>query len=117
MFSTFGKALGALALLCASSAAPALAGDCTGYVVGVRPVSSYNHAAGNGFLAVRTGPGSDYRQIGELYRGDEISVWDRRGGWYEVACMSGRCTNPLWGQPSPQGWVSGRYLDIGGVCP
>jgi uncharacterized protein YgiM (DUF1202 family) len=93
------------------------AGDCTGYVVGVRPVSQYNHARGTGFLAVRSGPGSGSRQIGELYAGDEISVWSRSGSWYQVACMSGRCMNPLWGQPNPRGWVSGRYLDIGGVCP
>ena len=97
--------------------APAIAGDCTGHVTGVRPLSQYNHAAGNGFLAVRTGPGSQNAQIGELYLGDEISVWDRSGGWYRVQCMSGRCMQPLWGQPAPNGWVSGRYLSIGGVCP
>lgn len=95
----------------------AVAGDCTGYVVGVRPVSQYNHAKGNGFLAVRTGPSSKYQQIGELYRGDEISVWDRVGSWYRVQCMTGRCENPLWGQPNPNGWVYGKYLDVGGVCP
>ena len=105
------------AALIALSAPVALAGDCTGYVVGVKPVSQYNHNAGNGFLAVRTGPGSGYSQLGELYRGDEIAVWDRDGSWYRVQCMSGRCLNPYWGQPDPNGWVYGRYLDIGGVCP
>ena len=109
--------LGAAALAASIAAAPAFAGDCTGYVVGVRPVSQYNHAAGNGFLAVRTGPGSKYRQIGELYAGDEVSVWNRSGNWYQVACMSGRCMNPLWGQASPQGWVSKKYVKAGGVCP
>ncbi len=117
-------ALAATALACGLAfgmAVPvesALAGDCTGYVVGVRPVSQYNHRAGNGFLAVRTGPGSKYQQVGELYAGDEISVWSRRGNWYEVQCMSGRCdSDPLWGPVSPHGWVSGSYIDIGGVCP
>ncbi|MFZ2099127.1 MAG: SH3 domain-containing protein [Oricola sp.] len=112
-----GTLLPALALLSALAAAPAVAGDCTGYVVGVRPVSQYNHAAGNGFLAVRTGPGSNYRQIGELYAGDEVSVWSRSGNWYQVACMSGRCVDPLWGQPSPQGWVARKYVSAAGVCP
>ena len=97
--------------------APVQAGDCTGQVVGVRSLKHYNHARGNGFLAVRTGPGSGYRQIGELYLGDEVAVWDRSGNWYEVQCMSGTCMNPLWGQPNPHGWVSGRYLAVGGLCP
>lgn len=97
--------------------AAARAGDCTGFVTGVRPISQYNHAAGNGFLAVRTGPGTQFRQIGELYLGDEIAVWARQGAWYRVQCMSGRCLSPLWGQPNPNGWVYGQYLSIGGVCP
>lgn len=95
----------------------AFAGDCTGYVVGVRPLTQYNHAKGNGFLAVRTGPGSSFQQISELYLGDEISVWERSGKWYHVQCMTGRCVSPLWGQPNPNGWVYGKYLSIGGVCP
>lgn len=107
----------AAAGLLALAAQTAVAGDCTGYVTGLRSISQYNHAQGHGFLAVRSGPGSKYRQIGELYGGDEISVWDRSGGWYRVQCMSGRCENPLWGQPNPNGWVYGKYLNIGGVCP
>lgn len=102
-----------------ATTAPVLAnaGDCTGWVVGVRPPGLYNHNRGNGFLAVRNGPGSRYQQIGEVYLGDEISVWNRRGRWYQIACMSGICTRPYWGRPSPQGWVHGRYLSIDGVCP
>ena len=111
--------LAAVFLSTAACLAPpgALAGDCTGHVVGVQPVSSYNHAAGNGFLAVRTGPGATYQHLGELYLGDEIAVWARSGSWYRVQCMSGRCTQPFWGQANPNGWVYGRYLSIGGVCP
>ena len=108
---------GVIALGVALPAGSAFAGYCTGYVVGVRPISQYNHYTGNGFLAVRTGPGTGYTQIGELYAGDEVSVWSRRGNWYQVACMSGRCTNPLWGTPSPQGWVYRKYISAGGVCP
>lgn len=110
-----GLALGAGFAAVASGVAHA--GDCTGHVVGVRPLSQYNHAAGNGFLAVRSGPGGKYRQVGELYAGDEISVYGRRGNWYEVTCMSGVCTNPLWGPAVPSGWVYGKYISIGGVCP
>ncbi len=103
--------------LMAFGAAPAQAGDCTGYTVGLRPISQYNHTKGNGFLAVRTGPGSRYSQLGELYLGDEIVVMDRSGSWYYVGCMTGRCLNPLWGQPNPTGWVYGKYITFGGVCP
>ena len=106
-----------LAGFAALSNGPASAGDCTGYVVGVKPISQYNHARGNGFLAVRTGPGSSYQQIGEVYRGDEVSVYDRRGNWYAITCMSGRCTRPMWGTPMPSGWVSRKYVDARGVCP
>lgn len=95
----------------------AYAGDCTGRVVGVRPISQYNHATGSGYLAVRNGPGGSYRQIGELYAGDEVSVYDRRGNWYAVTCMSGRCTQPLWGQPTPSGWAHRSYIRAGGLCP
>lgn len=109
--------LAAAAALAAPLAPPAVAGDCTGRVVGVRPLNQYDHAAGHGFLAVRTGPGTQHPQIGELYLGDEISVWDRSGRWYYVKCMSGQCQSPLWGQPAAQGWVYGRYLSIGGICP
>jgi Bacterial SH3 domain len=104
-------------LIVAAGTAGASAGDCTGNVVGVRPLAQYNHANGNGFLAVRAGPGSNYAQRGELYLGDEISVWDRQGNWYYVYCMAGQCQAPLWGTPTPQGWVYGKYLRIGGVCP
>lgn len=107
----------ATALALSAAALPALAGDCTGFVTGIRPLSAYNHAAGNGFLAVRSGPGTNYPQQGELYLGDEIAVWARSGAWYQVQCMAGRCQQPLWGAPNPNGWVYGGYLSIGGVCP
>ena len=81
-----------LAGLAALSGGPASAGDCTG-------------------------PGSSYQQIGEVYRGDEVSVYDRRGNWYAITCMSGRCTRPMWGTPMPSGWVSRKYVDARGVCP
>src|SRR5690606_33871227 len=99
----------------ALAAIPAHAGDCEGLVVGVKPISQYNHATGAGFLAVRSGPGSSFQQIGELYLGDRVSVWDKRGNWLAITCMSGRCTSPYWGQPSPQGWANKNYLRIAGV--
>ena len=94
-----------------------MAGDCSGYVTGVRPLSAYNPATGAGFVAVRAAPGTGHAQIGELYAGDEVAVWGRSGAWYEVRCVAGRCLNPLRGPAVPTGWVSGRYLRVAGVCP
>lgn len=106
----------ALAAAFLAVAPTAQAGDCTGIVVGVRPISQYNHDAGHGFLAVRTGPGSKYSQKGELYRGDEVWVGERQGRWLYVGCMNGRCSDPLWGTPWPEGWAYDKYLEIGGLC-
>lgn len=105
------------AALLTATAQTTFAGDCTGYVVGVRPLTQYNHTKGHGFLAMRSGPGSNYQQFSELYLGDEVSVWERAGNWYHVQCIAGRCQSPLWGQANAHGWVYGKYLSVGGVCP
>lgn len=107
----------AIALPGLISTQQAEAGDCTGRVVGVRTLASYNHATGAGFLAVRRGPGSRSRQIGEVYVGDLVSVYDRSGDWYHITCMEGDCENPLWGPRNPSGWVFSRYVSARGACP
>jgi uncharacterized protein YgiM (DUF1202 family) len=64
-------------------AAPAPAQDvCFGTVYGLS--RQYNPRTGSGFLAVRTGPGTGYRQIGELFNGDVVSIFDRYGNWYHI---------------------------------
>lgn len=88
---------------------------CIARVIGLRPLTHYDHAQGSGFLAVREGPGSTFRQTGELYLGDSVSITDRRGNWYAVRCSGGLCTAPLWGEPAPQGWAYGRFLHVD--CP
>lgn len=96
---------------------PAMAGECVGYVIGVKPINHYDHAAGRGFLAVRSGPGGGYAQVGEMYLDDEFTVWQRQGDWLYVSCFNGYCETPYWGQPSPEGWAYAKYLSIGGTCP
>lgn len=39
---------------------------------------------GDGFLAIRSGPGSDYRKIGQLYNGYLVCVVEMRGKWAGV---------------------------------
>ncbi len=71
---------------------PSYRGYGGGYaqVVGIRP---------NGFLAVRTGPGTGYPQIGSLYPGDSgIRVFRCRGSWCRI-----RYGNLV-------GWVYSGYL-------
>jgi len=53
---------------------------------------------GDNFLAVRTGPGSHYRQIDSLYSGDRVRICDWRGGWLNVRYRGG------------SGWVFGKYV-------
>ena len=79
---------------------------------------------GDGFLAVRTGPGANYRKIGELHNGDRVSIIETRDGWYGVivpggsvdqtdACRRAGPRRKLSG--SGLGWVSGRW--IGDIYP
>lgn len=111
-----GAGFAALGMV-AFGAMPAVAGSCIGQVVDVRPILHYDHAMGEGYLAVRSGPGAVFAQEGELYRGDQVSVYARDGNWFAVQCIAGQCLEPLWGEPSPQGWVYGRYLRLAGDCP
>lgn len=78
-------------------------------------------ADGDGFLAVRSGPGSDYRKLDEVYNGDQLQIFEKRGSWYGVVYRSngedfGCSTTP---RPLPytfKGWVHQNWvkvLDIG----
>ena len=61
-------------------------------------------SGGDGFLAVRTGPGSDFRKIDELYNGDVVEVIEFAGKWRGVRYRDGRL-----------GWVHSNWLrDLAG---
>ena len=71
-------------------------------------------ASGDGFLAVRTGPGGQYRKIDELHNGDNVVVFEQRGGWAgvvyktaKVTCSATRTRTLKYGK---MGWVSMRWL-------
>ena len=55
---------------------------------------------GDGFLAVRTGPGTGYRQIDSLFNGQRVGTCARSGNWYGV----------IYGSPLRKGWVHGNWL-------
>lgn len=103
-------------LLLLAGTSEGTAGTCEAKVVGVSGISNYNRATGSGFLAVRSGPGSDYTQIGEVYLGDWNLVFEKHGNWYRIGCYEGRCSDPFWGPAKIEGWAYGRYLSVGGLC-
>lgn len=55
---------------------------------------------GDGFLAVRSGPGTGYRKIDELYNGDHVRPCDAQGKWHGI----------YYGTPRRKGWVHGNWL-------
>jgi uncharacterized protein YgiM (DUF1202 family) len=69
---------------------------CEGTVHGLS--GRYNLAKGTGFLAVRARPNSGSRMVGQLFNGDTVEIFDRRGSWYRVA-MGGI-----------DGWAHSRWM-------
>ncbi|WP_201774365.1 SH3 domain-containing protein [Jannaschia aquimarina] len=53
---------------------------------------------GDGFLAVRTGPGTDYPMIDQLVNGDRVTIINGQDRWLGVE-YRGR-----------QGWVHGNWV-------
>jgi hypothetical protein len=53
---------------------------------------------GDGFLAVRTGPGTGYRMIDKLVNGQRVTIINGQGGWLGVE-YDGR-----------QGWAHGNWI-------
>jgi uncharacterized protein YgiM (DUF1202 family) len=86
-------------MLVTNFSTPAQAQYCEGTVHGLS--GHYNPATGAGFLAVRAGPRAAATQVGELFNGDKVEVFQRRGRWYKVATTEG---------PMVEGWVNARWL-------
>jgi hypothetical protein len=78
-------------------------------------------ADGDGFLAVRSEPGSNYRELGRLRNGDKVFAFDRKGKWFGVAFGGSEpgCNSPQKKRLLPyggrKGWVHGNCLsDLAG---
>ena len=78
---------------------------------------------GDGFLAVRTGPGTNNEQVDELHEGDVVILCDYRNGWHRVVYPgegqeARECsTNPEampnsepYRGPCKSGWVHGNWV-------
>jgi len=52
-------------------------------------------------LNVRSGPGTSTPEIGEVVKGDKLTVFESSQGWYKVELSDGS-----------MGWVSGRFVKV-----
>jgi hypothetical protein len=76
---------------------------------------------GDGFLAVRAGPGSQYQMIDKLLEGQNVFVCDERGQWLGVVYTRGNqdcgVTSAL-NKPTPYpgpclaGWIHRNFINI-----
>jgi SH3-like domain-containing protein len=85
-------------LAIAGFAEPAAAQYCEGKVRGLS--NNYNPSTGSGFLSVRAGPTRSATQLGELFNGDTVEIFRRKGNWYKIAAADG----------SVEGWASVRWI-------
>ena len=75
---------------------------------------------GDGFLAVRRGPGSQYAMIDKLHNGDMATICDERGKW--IGIVYGRhcgletyvAKRRAYRGPCRSGWVYGKWLRVVG---
>ncbi|WP_172327099.1 SH3 domain-containing protein [Mangrovicoccus sp. HB161399] len=81
-------------------------------------------AGGDGFLAVRSGPGSEHAKIGELHNGDKVTIFGREDGWYAILVPGGQIDQAdACGRAGPRrqvtggglGWAHGNW--IGNIIP
>jgi len=98
-YATNGKFLATALItgvIMASSFGTANAGSCDGRVAGLS--SNYNFKKGTGFLAVRSGPSSRTRMKAELYNGERVELYSKRGNWYEISAHG------------IDGWAYAKYI-------
>ena len=103
-----------------SGSVPVIAGQIRGYdACGLVGVVRGLDPRGDGFLAVRAGPGSDYAMLDKVYADQLLSVCDDRGKWLGVVYSheSEDCgVSTPWPRPAAytgpcrSGWVYRTYV-------
>lgn len=78
-------------------------------------------SSGDGFLAVRSGPGPKYAEIDRLYNGEQVYFCDEKGRWLGVVYSKQRqdcnVTTP-WAStqsytgPCKSGWVHRKWVRL-----
>ena len=86
----------------------------TGMVSGLDP-------AGDNFLAVRSGPGTDHPEIDRLSPDTMVAMCDSSGGWVGIVYGGEECTggspaavtqNGPYEGPCGSGWAFGQYVRL-----
>jgi hypothetical protein len=86
----------------------------SGVIVGLNP-------RGDGFLSVRSGPGSSYAEMDRLYNGNQVQICDDSGSWMAVVYGGdgGQCgvsralpRRLAYTGPCKYGWISSRYVSV-----
>lgn len=74
---------------------------------------------GDGFLAVRAGPGSKYRRIAKLYEGDAVAWCDEKGKWWGVVWGGRDCLKAYerngkraYRGPCRSGWAHSNWINF-----
>ena len=73
---------------------------------------------GDGFIAIRSGPGAKYKMIDKLYRnGKKVIIADKKGKWKGLVYGNGNCGTDLSKKKGKAyegfcktGWVYGKYV-------
>lgn len=76
-------------------------------------------ADGDGFLAVRSGPGSNHRKLDEIHNEDLVWLFDQRGKWigivygvgYDMSCGAIEKDRPV-PHPGKKGWVHENWIEF-----
>ncbi len=71
-----------------------------GYQQGYAPQGMQGRIIGASVLALRTGPGTNFSQVGQLRMGEYVRILGYNSGWAHVQAEG----------TGQQGWVHGRYL-------
>ena len=89
--------------------------DSGGEILPTCTSSTVTGLSKDGFLAVRAGPGSQYRKLAELHNGDVVYEFDHKGKWRgvvygtpSVKCLTTK-TRPVT-YPN-KGWVHSKWLE------
>ena len=61
--------------------------------------TKFVYSPGDGYLNLRTGPGSSFAIVQRMYNGDSVEIVERKGGWVRVFHQSGAT-----------GWCFEKYL-------
>jgi uncharacterized protein YgiM (DUF1202 family) len=82
-----------------------------GQVVGLK-------SDGDGFLSVRTGPGTKYESFDELKNNDKVWLYEEKDGWYGIVygVAEQNCSPVDNDRPvetdGKKGWVFGKWVEV-----